>query len=178
MGEYSNRWYVAISQAGKDQIAERHLGVRGYVVYRPKLPARRKTRWGFVELTEKSMFPRYLFVQPHSQGWEMLRCAPGILYGENALMRINAQLVSIADNDPDFIEIQETERRKRIESCGRPPPPFAVGDEVRIHKEPWLDFLATIENIDDERRVVCLISMMRRKVRTEVDSRFVSLANP
>jgi len=153
-----DRWYVARPKSGKDRLAERSVSARGYDVYRPKYPGE----------TERSIFPGYMFVKPRGDGdWELLRSSPFMRYGDDALLKINFKLVSIGVEDPDFLAIRETEIRIWRELGAKPPPPFRVGDPVRIRKGPWIDFLAKIGRVDDKNSDA-LIDMLGRRVRARV----------
>src|SRR5687767_3126196 len=59
-------WYVVFCQPRRENVAEANLLNQGYKVFLPKLIERRRyaSRW-----REKiaPMFPRYLFLAPHSQ---------------------------------------------------------------------------------------------------------------
>lgn len=121
------------------------------------------------------MFPGYLFVQPNRYGWEMLRCSPGMIRGERALLSAHSKLVSLADDDPDFLIIGKTAQRIWDEYHGVPECPYKAGDKVRIEAGQWVDFLATVERVDSNHRIAALIDMLGRKVRAFVKAEHLSL---
>lgn len=160
-----DRWHIAICKPGQDHIAERHLRERRYRVFRPTMPGTKRTRWGYDVPAEKPMFPGYLFVQQNGNGWEWLRAAPGIIRGDRALLKYGNTLVTLGDDDTDFLLIGKTCDRIWDEHNGKPECPFKPGDVVRISAEPWIDFLAVIERVDSNHRIAALIDMLGRKVR-------------
>lgn len=165
-------WYIAICRPGQDDSAWRELKRRRYDLYRPLIPTPVRTRLGW-QNAWRSLFPGYLFVQPHVQGWELLRTAPSIMYGNRALIKQNNSLVAIPHDDPAMKLVRETvERLSTIEIAAEPQ--FKVGDRVHIRKGPWMDFWATIEKLDGEARIGCLIDMLGRKVRARVPVEHIS----
>lgn len=172
-----DRWHIAICKPGQDKLAERQLWLRKYRVFRPTIPGTRKTRWGGTRLDEVSMFPGYLFVQPNRYGWEMLRTAPGMIRGDRALLKLHNRLVSMDDDDPDFLIIDKTSQDKWDAYNGKPECPYKPGDVVRIIAGPWVECLAVIERIDKANRIAALIDMLGRKVRAYPDPKHLSLVS-
>lgn len=159
------RWNVAIAQPGLDWMAADALKVRGYTVYRPTIPRQFTDRRGRSQDGSKSMFPGYLFVLPIRSGWESLRTAPGMTFGERALLKINGQLATISHNDPDHIgivQIREFELSRWNDETKEmtEEPKFKVGDQVRIQKGPWIEMLAQIEALDDNERAWVLFHFL------------------
>lgn len=159
-------WHVALTQPGQDRQASEALRKRRYCVYRPIMPKtvidrhrRFNTRW-------VSMFPGYVFVLPQPKGWEMLRTAPGMRFGENALMRKpDGGLATIAGGHPDFIRIQQIERELSTEAMTAQDPenPFQVGVMVKVNDGgafhgQWHQ----IQSLDDVGRICLLLSLFGR----------------
>ena len=82
-------WYVA--RATNDVLAEKAMGRRGYTVYRPVMPQTARDRLGNPKQESRSMFPRYIFVQPHNQGWEPLRA-----HSRRIISKRSVELLAIA----------------------------------------------------------------------------------
>jgi transcriptional antiterminator RfaH len=171
-------WHIALCRRGKEPNAESNLRLRGYQVYRPVLPGTRLNRWRRYSGVEKSMFPGYLFVLPHPSGWEMLRATPWMLRGNRALMTINNRLVKISDDAPEFQLIWQKEEELRRKLSGKPAFPYDIGDRVRIESGPWVQFMGVVETVDSETRITCLIEMLGRKVRADVDAAHVTAIRP
>jgi transcription antitermination factor NusG len=169
------RWHIAIAQPGLDYMAKQALRVRGYTVYRPIMPSCFTDRRRRQQSGSKSMFPRYLFVLPIRSGWESLRTAPGMVYGEHALMKTNGQLATVSHNDPSHVgvvQIRELEQSLwTVNTNGdHTMPRFKVGDQVRIKKGPWIEFCGQIETLDDESRICVLVKLLGGPRRVFVSS--------
>jgi transcription antitermination factor NusG len=169
------RWHVAIAQPGLDYMAKQALRVRGYTVYRPTMPRQFTDRRRRVQDGSKSMFPGYLFVLPHRTGWESLRTAPGMTYGERALMKTNGELATISHNDPSHVGIMQI-RQLELSlwtvnmKSEHTEPKFKVGDKVLIRKGLWVEFCGEIETLDDDSRICVLVKLLGGQRRVYVSS--------
>lgn len=155
-------WYIAITQPAQDKAACEALRNRRYQVYRPIMPWRRSYHGRMVPQA-RSMFPRYLFVLPSAQGWESLRTAPGMIYGENALLRLNGSLATISHNDPNrvgIVQIREMEESLWTikENCVKLR--WKIGDRVRVEKGPFIDIPGEIADLDDDARIGILMEIL------------------
>jgi hypothetical protein len=176
------RWHIARTQPGQDFIAKKALKIRGYTVYGPTMPRQYTDRRHRVQDSECSMFGGYLFVLPANHPrrtdigqWEALRTAPGMIYGDRALLRLNGTAATIAHNDPGhvgIVQIRELEeslwhisRNGAMELA-----PFKVGDHIQIKKGPWIEFVGIIETLDNNGRVGVLIKLLGGRVRAFVSS--------
>lgn len=159
----SLHWHIGITQSGQDKIACEALRNRRYQVYRPIIPWRTRRNHGQERQETRSMFPRYLFVLPNPQGWESLRSAPGMIYGENALLRINGNLATISHNDPNrvgIVQIREMEEslwniKENSDNAG-----WKIGDKIRVQKGPFIDILGEIGDLDEAARIGILMEIL------------------
>src|SRR4029077_299822 len=126
-------WHIALTQPGQDRIAEHALRNRRYRVYRPIIPVKVPNRHNGVKTSWRSMFPGYLFVLPLAHGWEMLRTAPGMRIGEQALMKINGRFATLGQDDPEFQRIRRIEQELCTAKLDKPNHRFKRGDEVRVN---------------------------------------------
>jgi transcription antitermination factor NusG len=176
------RWHIARTQPGQDFIAAKALKIRGYTVYGPTMPRQYVDRRKRVQDGSCSMFGGYLFVLPANRSrradigpWEALRTAPGMIYGDRALLRLNGSAATIAHNDPahmGIVQIRELEeslwnidiKAKCVDQQ------FQVGDHVQIKKGPWIEFTGIIETLDNDARVGVLIELLGGQVRAFMSS--------
>lgn len=168
-------WHIARCQPGQDYLSKEALKRRGYTVYRPTMPHKYRTRRNAEVPGSISIFPSYLFVLPSRSGWEALRTAPGMMYRENALLRLNGRCATIAHNDPQHIGIVQVRELEEslwtIDINGNQPiPRFKAGDQVQIKKGTWIEFCGTIETLDDNGRCSVLLNLLGRRVRAFVNS--------
>jgi transcription antitermination factor NusG len=177
------RWRIAQTQPGHDFIAKDALKRRGYTVYGPTMPRQYTDRRRRIQDSPAPMFGGYLFVLPPNHvrrsdigPWEALRTAPGMIYGERALLKLNGSAATIAHNDPEHIgivQIRELEESLRAIKGNEETqkPRFQIGDSVKIKKGPWIEFCATIETLDNPARVGVLIEgILGRRFRAFVSS--------
>jgi len=176
------RWHIARTQPGQDFIAKKALKIRGYTVYQPTMPRQYTDRRRRIKDSECSMFGGYLFVLPPNHPrrtdigqWEALRTAPGMIYGDRALLRLNGSAATIAHNDPahvGIVQIRELEESlwhiSRNDAAEQPH--FKVGDHVQIKKGPWIEFTGIIETLDNNARVGVLIELLGGRVRAFMSS--------
>lgn len=166
------RWHIALTQPGQDLTAYQALRMRGYAVYRPVMPASQR-RHGRLANMRPSMFPGYLFVLPAAQNrfgfigpWESLRSAPGMIFGEHALLRLNGSLATIPHNDPvhgGIMQIRETEERLcNIKENGESERSWKIGDQVRAQKGPFIELLGIIETLDHNKRARIISNIFGR----------------
>ncbi|MBO2533991.1 MAG: transcription termination/antitermination protein NusG, partial [Thermoactinomycetaceae bacterium] len=66
-------------------------------------------------------------------------------------------------------EVQAILRQMGMEET-RPQVDFSVGESVRVKKEPFTDFVATVEEVDlDRQRLRVLVNMFGRETPLEVE---------
>jgi hypothetical protein len=156
-------WHIARAQPGYDKMAASALRNRRYLVYRPIIPWRSRRNHGLPRQESCSMFPTYLFVLPNPQGWESLRTAPGMMYGDHALLRINGRIATISHNDPGHMgiaQIREMEEilwnvEERMEGTN-----WQVGDQVQIRKGPYIELAGKIAGLDESGRKGILVEIL------------------
>jgi transcription antitermination factor NusG len=172
------RWHIARTQPGQDFIASKALKRRGYTVYHPTMPREYTDKHRRLQDGKCSMFGGYLFVLPpnHARGgaWEAIRTAPGVIYGDHALLRLNGSAATIPHNDPmhvGIVQIRELEESLwQITTNSESLPAHKVGDLVRIRKGPWIEFVGVIETLDNDARVGVLIELLGGRVRAFMSS--------
>jgi hypothetical protein len=175
------RWNIALTQPSQDATAYQALRLRGYTVYRPLMPENGRMSHGYPSKRQKSMFTGYLFVLPANTRrrtdvgpWEMLRTAPGMIYGDRALLKLNGCAATIAHNDPvhgGIVQIRETEERLcNITTNCESLQAHKIGDRVRVKKGPFIEMLGIIEALDDSARIALLVEGVQRTIRVYVNS--------
>lgn len=172
------RWHIALTQPSQDATAYQALRLRGYTVYRPLMPETGKMSHGYPSKRQKSMFPGYLFVLPANSRrrmdigpWEALRTAPGMIYGDRALLKLNGCAATMPHNDPvhgGIVQIRETEERLGTVTKTGERLPWKTGEWVRVQKGPFIEMLGIIETLDDPQRIGLLINVFRRPTRVYV----------
>lgn len=153
--------------------AETGLLRQGFSVFAPKL--RRQVRRFGKALTESALlFPGYLFVSIDlaHPNWRAVTNTPGVS------RFITRGLGEPAEVPADLIE-------GLIARCAEdghilPPTDIRPGDRVRLSSGPLSEFIATVERVDEERRVWILLDMLgaRREVRVDLADLQAELGQP
>jgi transcription antitermination factor NusG len=164
-------WHIALAEPGQDTRAEKSLLNNGYLVYRPIMPAIRRSGYGRCTHSSKSMYPGYLLTKDDcSQGWRPLQRASGIrMHGP--LMTRNGRFVTLSDDSEAFKLIKHVEAECWLKT---PPeePQIAVGDQVFVPVElndgTIMELLGTIERLDETMRVSILVHILRQTIRLTI----------
>lgn len=150
-------WFLAQFKPNCQHIAERNLQRQHFPVFLPQQRVTRRQRGRFVEALQP-LFPGYLFVSfdPASGGWRKINATYGI-----------TRLVAFG-NDPAPVPpalLAALMARCDGEGALQPPCAFTPGDEVRVTKGPFADFVARIEELDSQERVWLLLDILGRPTR-------------
>lgn len=163
-------WYVVQTQPNSEARAALNLRRQGFEVYLPRyLRQRRHARK--VEVAERPLFPRYLFVaiDTATQRWRAIQSTFGV-----------ARLVSHGDEPARVPEGVVNAIRAREDARGfvalDPKPAFAPGDKVRVLTGAFMDSAGLFGGFADHHRVAILLEMLGRKVRVLLDADMVAAA--
>ena len=156
------RWYVAATQPNAETKAMFHLERQGFGVYLPRYLRRvshaRKVSW-----QPRPLFPTYLFVttSPAQQRWRSINSTVGISHlicDERGPVPVPQGVVE---------EIQENEDARGLVLTGRKIP-FEKGTEVQIMAGAFAEHTGLFESATDDERVVILLNLLGRQVKTHV----------
>ena len=161
-------WYVAYTQPQKELLALHNLRNQGLHAYLPRYSkTRRHARRTDTVLTP--LFPLYMFVKMDAaqQRWRAINGTLGIAYllsdGEFPLVLSSAAIDAIKNRESNGIVTIS-------------PPNFEKGQKVRIIDGPLAELEGCFECVDDQERVVLLMDLLGRAVRTRVEARTVTAA--
>lgn len=153
-------WYCAYTQPRMELWARANLWERGYEVYLP-LYRKRRSHARKVDWVSAPLFPRYLFVQADlaAGGRRAISSAPGV-----------AQLVAFGDRPAEtpHAVIAELKAREGADGHIDVRPSFAPGEPVVVTHGALLSQAGLFECMDDERRVVVLLTLLGRQVRVRL----------
>lgn len=161
-------WYAVYAQPGKEMFAARNLEAQGF---EPYLPIYRKNRRHArrVDSILAPLFPRYLFVRmdPQQQRWRSVNGTFGVCY-----LLTDGNLPQVVP--PTFIDMlraREQEGLIVVEPSG-----FRKGQRLQVTEGPFAEMEGVFECIDDRARVVLLLDLMGRAVRTRLEGQAVTAA--
>lgn len=154
-------WYLAQVKPQSYRIAERNLQRQSFQSFLP-LVNKTETSSGRFITKPKPLFPGYIFVSCDVQAGDASKI--------NSTLGIT-RLVSIAERP---IVVPTEIVKSLFERCASNGVisedfPVTVGDEVRVLTGPFADFVATIEQIDEARRIWVLINLMGRQTRVGLE---------
>ena len=163
------RWYAVHTKPKMERWARTNLWERGFEIYLPEY-RRRRSHARKVDYVAAPLFPRYLFVRADlsASGVRAINTAPGAV-----------GIVSFGGRPavaPDDV-ITELQRRETEEGFVRfAPGDLKPGDRVRVLDGAFADQLGICQKVSDSERVVLLLSILGRDVRTSVARELVSPA--
>ncbi len=157
-------WYAAYTHSGKERWARSNLWELDFEVYLPEYMRERRhaRRTDFVA---RPLFPRYLFVRGapgHPFAARRAATANGIV----DLIRMGRHYSTVPNALID--EIRNREGSGGFVELGRSP--LTAGQAVRIVSGSMRDHLGIFECRDDAERVIILVNLLGRMVRTKVSA--------
>jgi transcriptional antiterminator RfaH len=157
-----NAWFAVHTHPREELKASLNLIRQGYAVYLPRyLKLRRHARR--VERVQSPLFPRYLFVfvDQSRQSWSAIRST----FGVSQLVSNGLDPVEVPQSIIEAIRARENEEGLVALSTIHG---FVPGDPVRIVDGPLIDHQAIFDCMADADRVVVLLELLGRKLRTKV----------
>ena len=164
------KWYVVLSQAHSENKAEHHLQRQGFETYLPRFSKRRRHARK-IESVLAPLFPRYLFVRIDMDvsPWRAVRSTVGV----RDLISLGEWPTPVDDSIIEVIRNRENETGAvQLNYHTR----WERGQKVRVAIGPMADVEGLFECIDDKHRVVVLLSLMGREVRTHLPAEALEAA--
>jgi transcriptional antiterminator RfaH len=161
-------WHVVYTQSQKEAVAARNLANQGFEVYLPRYSKHcRHARRKYTVLAP--LFPRYLFVRmdPKTHPWRPINGTIGVSY----LLTDGNQPTAISREVIDAIAERDDNGVVKLL-----PPQFHKGQKLHVTGGPFADVEGIFECVDDRERVVLLLQIMGRAVRTRLPGHVVSAA--
>lgn len=158
----AGRWFVAKTQPSAETKAVFHLQRQGFEAYLPRY-MRRVSHARRVSWQPRPLFPTYLFValSEEQQRWRAINSTVGISHlicDERGPVPVPQGIVE---------DIRRLEDDRGLVLTGRAVP-FERGAEVQIMAGPFADHIGLFECATDDERVVILLDLLGRQVRTKV----------
>lgn len=165
------RWYVVHTHANGERKAHHHLLRQGFEVYLPQYSRRvshaRKTEW-----CPRPLFPRYLFVRLDLDigGWRAIQSTVGVQY------------IICHDERPAPVPegiVEDIRAAENAAGLVAPAKRFDLksGDVVQITAGAMVDHVGLFECRTDDERVVVLLNLLGREVRTTVSLESIAVCS-
>lgn len=163
-------WHLAQLKPNATAIAERNLTRQGIRSFLPRHAVTKRQRGRFTTV-KAPLFPGYLFVALNTtQGkWRAVNSTQGI-----------TQLVSFGGAPASVPQEIVSQLMQRCDRSGllQATDALSPGDPVKLVAGPFADFIATIEQIDPDRRVWVLMDFMGSQTRIRVDAQHLQKVSP
>lgn len=159
-------WYCVHTKPRMELWARSNLWERGVEAYLP-LYRKRRRHARKVDWISAPLFPRYLFVEADLEAGERRR----IVSAEGV-----AQLVAFGERPATLAPAIVAELRRREDASGHVElqPSFTPGEPLRVREGALLNQVGLFQGLDDERRVVVLLTLLNRPVRVRLPAHAVT----
>jgi transcriptional antiterminator RfaH len=160
----SKEWFVLQFKPNSHLQAVRNLNQQGFETFLPLYDTTSRKTSRFINTTQP-LFPGYMFVMFDRTNYKWHKI--NNTYGVSRLVTFNSILKSIPTSFVDNL-------MERCDLSGKliPEKNFKKGDQVKILKGPFANFIATVEKYKTDQRVWVLMNLMgmKTKVQTPLDA--------
>ncbi len=164
-----DNWYIVQFKRNSHRLAERNLNQQGFSTFLPLQDQTNKSGSKFLTKI-KPLFPGYMFVCVDLDGapWQKIKSTLGVtrlICQNNMPIKISEEIISAL--------------MSRCDRSGKLLPPVVLqrGDPVKIQSGALANFIATVESIDNNRRIWVLMDIMGQTSRVQVPSEKIKLLN-
>ena len=158
----SKEWFILQFKPNSHHKAATNLNRQGFETFLPLHDTTSRKLSRFID-TSKPLFPGYMFIKfdKAESKWHKINNT----YGVSRLITFNSILKSIPTTFVDNL-------MKRYDSSGKllPIKKLKNGDQVTLLKGPFADFIATVEEYEDDQRIWVLMDLMGRKTKIHTSS--------
>ena len=154
-------WYLVYTKPRQETLAQDNLVRQGYGVYLPRVRLMRKRQGRPVAIIEP-LFPRYLFIHLDNQSdnWGPIRST----YGVASLVRFGNEPAKVPD---EFVaHLKKQEGQDGLHEWAEPK--MIVGDRMRVTEGPLKGYEGVLLAKSGQARVMLLLDMLGKEVRTHL----------
>ena len=165
----SKEWFILQFKSNSHHLAAKNLTRQGFETFLPLHDTTSRKLSRFIS-TSKPLFPGYMFIKfdrAESQ-WHKINNT----YGVSHLITFDSLLKSIPTKFVDSL-------MKRYDLSGKllPIQKLKEGDQVKILKGPFANFIASVETYESEQRIWVLMDLMGRTTKIQIPSDALNLSN-
>jgi transcriptional antiterminator RfaH len=158
----SKEWFILQFKPNSHHLATKNLNRQGFETFLPFCDTTSRRASRFIN-TSQPLFPGYMFIKfdREEPKWHKINST----YGVSRLITFNSILKSIPNT---FVN----DLKKRYDLSGKllPLKKLKKGDQVKILKGPFANFIATIETYETDQRIWILMDLMGRKSKIQTQS--------
>ncbi len=164
-----SQWYAVQTQSRAEDRALYHLKNQGYTVFLPRY-RRRRRHARRTDTVLRPLFPGYLFVSfdTELQPWRPINGTVGVI----RLVCNGSDPIPVPEDVmTELLGRADANGEVKVETRGILP-----GEKVEIVSGPFAECDAIFETAIDEQRVILLLNLMGRQVRTKVPADALAIA--
>jgi transcriptional antiterminator RfaH len=165
----SKRWFVLQYKPNSHHIAARNLNQQGHETFLPLVEITTRKMSRFVSIT-RPLFPGYMFIKFDSTKaeWHKINNTHGV----SRLVTFNTILKPIQNEVIEYL-------KKRVDLSGKilPVKKYKKGDQVKILKGPFSNFISTVETYETNQRIWILMDLMGRKTKIQALAKNLQLSS-
>ena len=158
----SKEWFILQFKSNSHHLAAKNLTRQGFETFLPLNDTTSRKSSRFIN-TAQPLFPGYMFItfDRAESKWHKINNT----YGVSRLITFNSILKSIPTAFVDSL-------MKRYDLSGKllPMQKLKKGDQVKVLKGPFANFIATIETYETDQRIWILMDLMGRKTKIQTPS--------
>ena len=165
----SKEWFILQFKSNSHHQATKNLNRQGFETFLPLHDTTFRKSSRFIN-TVQPLFPGYMFIafDRAETNWHKINYT----YGVSRLITFNSNLKSIPTTFVNSL-------MKRYDLSGKllPIKKFKEGDQVKVLKGPFANFIATVEEYETDRRIWILMDLMGRKTKLQTSSDALKSSN-
>ena len=152
-------WYLVFTKPNHENLAKINLQQQGFNIYLPLLQQHKRRRNIYQVVTEP-LFPRYLFINLHSEGddWSKVRSTRGCI----SLVRFGMLPARVPD---DLVTKLKQDEQTRSVSEIDTTPEFKPGDKVQIIDGLLANYEGIVEMKNSQQRITLLLDIAEGHTR-------------
>ena len=165
----SKEWFILQFKPNSHRQAAKNLNQQGFETFLPLYDATSRKASRFIT-SSQPLFPGYMFItfDKEKSEWHKINNT----YGVSRLVTFNSALKSIPSTFVDNL-------MKRYDLSGKllPITKLKKGDQVKVLKGPFANFIATVEKYETDQRIWILMDLMGRKTKLQTSSDTLQTSN-
>ena len=158
----SNEWFILQFKPNSHHQAIKNLNQQGFETFLPlhDITLRKASRF---TTTSQPLFPGYMFITFDRTGskWHKINST----YGVSRLVTFNSILKPIPTTFINSLMMRYDLSGKLL-----PVKKLEKGDQVKVLKGPFSNFIATVETYESDQRIWILLDLMGRKTKIQTPS--------
>ena len=165
----AQEWFILQFKSNSHHQAVKNLTQQGFETFLPLHDTTSRKLSRFIN-TSKPLFPGYMFIKfdREKSDWHKINNTYGVL----RLITFNSLLKAIPTKFVDSL-------MKRYDLSGKliPVKKLKKGDQAKILKGPFANFIATVEKYESDQRIWIFMDLMGRKTKIRTPSDALDLSD-